>query len=119
MANALACAAANASLDLFEQEPRVQQAKAMERTLSEGLADCRRLPGVVDVRCRGAVGVIQVEELTHLERLRQRFVEQGVWLRPFRDMIYLTPSLNMAPEPLGDLLQATVRVVHEWSRWAT
>ena len=75
MANPLACAAANASLDLFEQEPRLQQAQQMESELREALEPCRKLAGVVDVRCRGAVGVIQVAELKQLDRLRRRFVE--------------------------------------------
>jgi adenosylmethionine---8-amino-7-oxononanoate aminotransferase len=117
MANPLACAAANASLDLFQQEPRLQQARQMEDVMRQALEPCRQFPGVVDVRCRGAVGVIQVAQLKQLDRLRQRFVEQGVWLRPFRDMIYLTPALNIAPEPLGELLETTVTVVREWSTW--
>jgi adenosylmethionine-8-amino-7-oxononanoate aminotransferase len=116
MANPLACAAANASLDLFEWEPRVEQARAMEEPLRDALEACRRLPGVVDVRCRGAIGVIQVAELHHLDDLRNRFVQRGVWLRPFRDMIYLTPSLNIAAEPLAQLLQTTVEVVEAWSK---
>src|SRR5690606_28923214 len=63
MANPLACAAANASLDLFQREPRVEQARAMQAKLHAGLAPTRDLPGVVDVRCRGAIGVIEVESL--------------------------------------------------------
>jgi adenosylmethionine-8-amino-7-oxononanoate aminotransferase len=117
MANPLACAAANASLDLFEREPRLDEARAMESTLRAGLEPCREMAGVVDVRCRGAIGVIQVAELHHLDRLRHRFVERGVWLRPFRDMIYLTPALNIDAEPLQQLLATTVAVVQEWSRW--
>jgi adenosylmethionine-8-amino-7-oxononanoate aminotransferase len=116
MANPLACAAANASLDLFEQEPRVEQARQMQAQLEAALAACRGLPGVVDVRCRGAIGVIQVAQLHHLEQLRSRFVECGIWLRPFRDMIYLTPPLNIAPAVLQHLLDITVRVVREWSK---
>jgi adenosylmethionine-8-amino-7-oxononanoate aminotransferase len=116
MANPLACAAANASLDLFEQEPRVQQAQCMQAQLQAALDPCRGLPGVVDVRCRGAIGVIQVTQLHHLDQLRSRFIERGIWLRPFRDMIYLTPALNIAPDALQQLLDTTVRVVREWSK---
>jgi adenosylmethionine-8-amino-7-oxononanoate aminotransferase len=117
MANPLACAAANASLDLFELEPRVEQARAMEASLRAGLEPCRILDQVVDVRCRGAVGVIQVERLHHVDRLRQRLVDRGVWLRPFGDMIYLTPALNIDPDALDQLLTVTREVVQEWSTW--
>ena len=116
MANPLACAAANASLDLFEAEPRIQQAVEMEGQLRELLQPCRSLPGVVDVRAKGAVGVVQVEKLHHLDRLRASFVEHGAWLRPFADMIYVTPPLTLG-DRVEPLCEATVRVVSEWSRW--
>ncbi len=117
MANPLACAAANASIDLFETEPRLERALAIERELAELLAPCRNLHGVVDVRSKGAVGVIQVNRLHHVERLRSRLVEEGIWLRPFSDMIYMTPALSITPEELQTLCEATVRVVQEWSTW--
>tara|TARA_R110002072_G_scaffold146075_3_gene292895 strand:- start:61531 stop:62829 length:1299 start_codon:yes stop_codon:yes gene_type:complete len=117
MANPLACAAANASIDLFETEPRLERAQAMEAELAEQLALCRDLPGVVDVRTKGAVGVIQVNRLHHLERLKTRIVEEGIWLRPFNDMVYMTPPLSIAPEELHKLCEATVQVLREWSTW--
>lgn len=116
MANPLACAAANASLDLFETHPRLDEVAAIEQQMREQLETCRGLPGVRDVRVQGAVGVIQVEQLHQLDRLRARFVEAGVWLRPFSDMIYLTPPLTIG-EHLGPLLEATVEVTREWSCW--
>ncbi|MFT5094238.1 MAG: adenosylmethionine-8-amino-7-oxononanoate aminotransferase, partial [Porticoccaceae bacterium] len=119
MANPLACAAANASLDLFETEPRLKRAIAMEAELANLLAPCRDLPGVVDVRTKGAVGVIQVARLHNLERLRSRIVEEGIWLRPFSDMIYMTPALSITPEELQTLCEATVRVVEDWSTWSS
>src|SRR6476661_3733398 len=60
MANPLACAAANASLDLFEHEPRLAQAQAIEDALAQGLEPCRNLIKVVDVRTKGAIGVVQL-----------------------------------------------------------
>ena len=74
------------------------------------------MPGVADVRCLGAIGVIQVTELHDLNWLRARFVEHDVWLRPFGDMIYLTPPLTISAEQLAQLTTATVRVVSEWAR---
>ncbi len=115
MANPLACAAANASLDLFEREPRLEQARAMEARLLDALSPCRELAHVVDVRARGAVGVVQVDALRDLDWLKARFVEEGVWVRPFRDAIYLTPALLMSPEDLNVLTAALVRVTREWA----
>lgn len=115
MANPLACAAANASLDLFESEPRLEQAAAIEKTLARQLPACRELPGVVDVRAKGAVGVVQVDRLDHVDWLRGRFVEEGVWVRPFADVIYVTPALTMSEDELETLCQALIRVVSQWS----
>lgn len=117
MANPLACAAADASLDLFETEPRLEQVHAIETHMRDALAPCADKPGVVDVRCKGAVGVIQVRQLHNLDRLRVRLVEKGVWLRPFADMIYMTPPLTISSDELSQLCQTTVSVVAEWSGW--
>lgn len=115
MANPLACAAANASLDLFETEPRIERVKEIEAELESALRACRDLTGVVDVRCRGAVGVVQVQELHHLDALRQSFVDAGVWVRPFGDIIYLTPPLSISKDELRRLTDAFVRVATEWA----
>src|SRR5207237_2756659 len=78
MANALACAAANASLDLFEREPRLRQIAEIAAGLERGLAPCRDLPGVKDVRVMGAIGVVELHRIDDLEGLRARFLEEGV-----------------------------------------
>jgi adenosylmethionine-8-amino-7-oxononanoate aminotransferase len=105
MANALACAAANASLDLFEQEPRLQQVAAMSRLLQEGLAPCRGLPGVRDVRVAGAVGVVELDYPTDADRLRRRFIEAGAFIRPFGAIVYLTPCFTMSAEDTNRLTE--------------
>ena len=106
MANPLACAAANASLDLFEQEGRLGQVAAIAAQLEAELAPCRALPGVRDVRVRGAIGVVQLETAPDLNALKRRLVEAGVWVRPFRDIVYLTPSFTIAPDELSQLTGA-------------
>jgi adenosylmethionine---8-amino-7-oxononanoate aminotransferase len=116
MANPLACAAANASLDLFEQEPRLEQARTIEIAMKAQLEPCSQLPGIVEVRAKGAVGVVQVEQLHSLDWLRDRFVEEGVWIRPFGDAIYITPPLVITAEELTTLCGAMVRVIEEWSQ---
>lgn len=115
MGNPLACAAANASLDLFEREPREEQAKRIERQLARELAPCAGLPGIADVRCLGAIGVVQLDGPMDLYALRGRFVEKGVWIRPFGDIVYVMPPLVIEPDDLAVLTSAIVDVVGEWS----
>lgn len=108
MANPLACAAANASLDLFEREPRLQQVEAIEAQLLEELKPCTRLSGVVDVRVKGAIGVVQLDYDT--PSLRQAFIDQGIWLRPFGDVIYIMPSFTVTSDELSKVTAAVRKV---------
>jgi adenosylmethionine---8-amino-7-oxononanoate aminotransferase len=111
MANALACAAANASLDLFEREPRLQQVADIAVALERGLAPCRGLPGVADVRVKGAIGVVELDRIDDLDHLRARFVEEGVFVRPFGSIVYLTPAFTIVEEELARLTGAVVKVL--------
>lgn len=111
MANALACAAANASLDLFETEPRLRQVAAIAAALEQGLAPCRSLPGVTDVRVMGAIGVVELDRIDDLNALRRAFIEQGVFLRPFRNIVYLTPAFTISPDDLTALTASVVTVL--------
>jgi len=115
MANPLACAAANASLDLFESEPRLEQVAAIAAHLRSALAPCRTFSGVCDVRVKGAIGVVQLEGEVDHDWLRGRFIEEGVWIRPFGDMVYLMPPFVISEEELARLTEAIVKVVGEWS----
>jgi adenosylmethionine-8-amino-7-oxononanoate aminotransferase len=111
MANPLACAAANASLDLFEREPREEQVKEIEAALTVGLEPCRRLTHVRDVRVKGAIGVVQLDPNVDVFALRPQFVEHGVWIRPFKDIVYLMPPLVISGEELNLLIRAVYAVV--------
>jgi adenosylmethionine-8-amino-7-oxononanoate aminotransferase len=113
MANPLACAAANASLDLFAHEPRLDQVRAISATLTEGLEPCRGMPRVKDVRVKGAIGVVELDRIDDLDALRTRFVEEGVFVRPLGSAIYLTPAFTIEPDDLAALTSAVVRVVDE------
>ncbi|GJD83460.1 adenosylmethionine--8-amino-7-oxononanoate transaminase [Methylobacterium haplocladii] len=110
MANPLACAAANASLDLFEVEPRLVQAGAIGRSLTAGLAPVRSKQGIADVRVLGAIGVVQFEKAPDLAALKQRFIARGVWVRPFGDIVYLTPALTISEGDLEELIAAVCEV---------
>ncbi len=111
MANPLACAAANASLDLFEREPRLDQVRAISAALEQGLAPCRELPHVTDVRVKGAIGVVELDRMPDPAALRARFIEAGVWLRPFGNIVYLTPAFTIDAEDLARLTDTVVQVL--------
>ncbi len=111
MGNALACAAANAALDLFEREPRLAQVRAISEQMARELAACQELPGVKDIRVKGAIGVVEMERIAELDALRARFVQEGVFIRPFGNVIYLTPSLTITPDELTTLTSAIARVI--------
>jgi len=116
MGNPLACAAANASLDLFETEPRRAQVAAIEAWLKDGLAPCRNLPGVVDVRVKGAIGVVQLDRKGEAAWFRPHFTAAGVWVRPFGDIVYLTPPFVISETDLAQLTDAVCKTVGQWSR---
>lgn len=111
MAYPLGCAAANASLDLFESEPRMRQAAAIEAQLKEELARCQKAPHVRDVRVKGAAGVVQMDGPVEAATLRGRFLEKGFWIKPFADVIYLTPPLVIEESELSGLTRAIEEVV--------
>jgi adenosylmethionine-8-amino-7-oxononanoate aminotransferase len=113
MANALACAAANASLDLFEREPRMQQVAAISAALAQGLEPCRGMPGVKDVRVMGAIGVVEMDRIDNLDAWRARFVDEGVFVRPFGNVIYLTPAFTIDNTDLTRLTRAVAKLVGE------
>jgi adenosylmethionine-8-amino-7-oxononanoate aminotransferase len=113
MANALACAAANASLDLFEREPRLKQVGEIAIALERGLTPCRGLRRVKDVRVKGAIGVVELDYIGDLNAIRARFIELGVFVRPIGNVIYLTPAFTISDSELKMLTDAVVKVVRE------
>ena len=115
MANPLACAAALASLDLFDSADRLGQIDMIDAVLSEELEPCRSLPGIVDVRVKGAIGVVQLSQPGDLAVLGQGFVDRGVWARPFGDILYLTPPFITSRSDLAILGQAMRGVAGDWS----
>ena len=111
MANPLACAAANASLDLFETDAWRADVARIERRLAEGLSPCRGLPGVVDVRAMGAIGVVEFEAPVDTGDLCERFAAEGAWIRPMGRVVYLTPPLVIGDDDLALLTGAIVKVL--------
>ncbi len=111
MANPLACAAANASLDLFEDGTWQADVARVSAALAEGLAPCRGAQGVVDVRVLGAIGVVEFDAPVAVGDLCARFAEQGVWIRPMGKVIYLTPAFTTPDDDLTLLTAAVRRVI--------
>lgn len=111
MGNPLACAAANASLDLFESEPRLEQAKAISEQLSEELQFCQNLKSVKDVRVKGAIGVVELKKTPDHDALKKAFIDKGCWIRPFGNIVYLTPSLTISSEDLSKLTSTIFEVL--------
>jgi adenosylmethionine-8-amino-7-oxononanoate aminotransferase len=116
MANPLACAVALASLDLLATEEWRTQVKRIERGLRAGLEPARELPGVSDVRVLGAIGVVQLEEEVDVAAATAASVERGVWLRPFRDLVYTMPPYVISDEDLGTVTKAVVNAARASAR---
>jgi adenosylmethionine-8-amino-7-oxononanoate aminotransferase len=108
MANPLACAVALASLDLLADEGWHERVGAIERGLRAGLAPARELPGVKDVRVLGAIGVVQLDRDVDVAAVTATAVEHGVWLRPFRDLIYTMPPYVIDEDDLACVTAAVV-----------
>jgi adenosylmethionine---8-amino-7-oxononanoate aminotransferase len=106
MGNPLACAVALASLDLLMANDWAGQVSAINEALAGGLAACRALPGVVDVRTIGAVGVVQLDRRVDLATATDAALDGGVWLRPFGDLIYTMPPYVCSVDDLAAITTA-------------
>lgn len=111
MGNPLACAAANASLDLFGTGAWRADVPRLAAGLAEGLEPCRGAPGVVDVRVRGAIGVVEFEAPVPVQAWCARFAEAGAWIRPMGKVVYLTPAYVTSDAELAILTGAVRSVV--------
>lgn len=111
MGNPMACAIANASIDLLLENDWQATIQRIESRLHAGLAPCRDLPGVAEVRVLGAIGVVEMTAPVAMRVIQRRFVEQGVWVRPFGRLIYLMPPFVVSDDELDHLCQAMVAVL--------
>ncbi|UTV29242.1 adenosylmethionine--8-amino-7-oxononanoate transaminase [Photobacterium atrarenae] len=106
MGNPLACAVANASLTLLQTGEWQQQVESIEKQLAETLPEIGKLKTVKDVRWLGAIGVVELHEPVDLAEIQQRFVDQGVWIRPFGTLVYIMPPFIINQQELSRLTSA-------------
>ena len=113
MGNPLACSIACASLDLLSENSPLPRIGEIEGILRRELAPAAALPQVADVRTLGAIGVIELHRSVDMATLQQRFVDEGVWVRPFGRLVYAMPPYIIKDQELETLARAMVRVVAE------
>lgn len=113
MGNPLACSIACASLDLLSENSPLPRIGEIEGILRRELAPAAALPQVADVRTLGAIGVIELHRSVDMATLQQRFVDEGVWVRPFGRLVYAMPPYIIKDQELQTLARAMVRVVAE------
>ncbi|WP_106396770.1 adenosylmethionine--8-amino-7-oxononanoate transaminase [Actinocorallia populi] len=106
MANPLSAAVAGASLRLLAERDWRTEVKAIETGLAAGLEGVRGLPGVADVRVKGAIGVVQTSVPLDQRKVQEAVMAHGVWLRPFRDLIYTMPPYVSTPEDVERITAA-------------
>ena len=111
MGNPLACAIANASLDIIATGEWQQQVANIERQLTEQLSRCSELEAVADVRVLGAIGVVECKSAVDVATLQRKFVAAGVWIRPFGKLVYIMPPYVIQPKELSQLTQAIYGVL--------
>ncbi len=115
MANPLACAAGNASLEILQQGSWASQVQNIEETLHQGLQPCFDMPGVEDVRVLGAIGVVEMKEPVVMSEIQPMFVEQGLWVRPFGKLIYVMPPYIIDKTELELLCSGIRNVIYRVS----
>ena len=113
MANPLACAIANASIDLLLDSPWQERISAMNEAFANHLQPCRAWNGVVDVRWIGGIGVLELEQPVNLASITRRFVDKGIWIRPFGRLVYVMPPYIINDHELERLLTGLVEAVAE------
>jgi len=111
MANPFACAVASASIDLLLDSGWAGRVAAVNAALVTGLSPLRQQPGVVDVRTLGAVGVVQLDRAVDVTRAGAVAVRCGVWLRPFRDLVYTMPPYTCSDDDIDTICAAIAAVV--------
>lgn len=113
MANPLACAVAGASIKLLLSQNWEKTIANIEQGLIDGLMPAKALDNVQDVRILGAIGVIELKEPVDMAVDQPRFVEKGIWVRPFGKLVYIMPPYVIKPDDLSELCSKMIDVISE------
>ena len=116
MGNPLACAAANASLDLFEREPRLEQVAAIESAFRDFLDQLGPAAEQLEARCLGAILALTLDRRLNDAATRDFFVRRGVWLRPIDNVLYVCPPLTISSGSLQTILGAVAEFTVDATR---
>lgn len=113
MGNPLACAVAVASIELLLKTPWKERVARIQQKMGDALMPLRQMPQVADVRVLGAIGVVELIRPVDMSRIQQRFVDKGIWVRPFGKLVYIMPPYIIGEPDLDDLLQAMIDVLSQ------
>ncbi|WP_405782818.1 adenosylmethionine--8-amino-7-oxononanoate transaminase [Streptomyces sp. NBC_00859] len=113
MGNPLAAAVACASVELLLGQDWEREIKRLETALTDGLSGAAELPGVRDVRVLGAIGVVQLDHEVDMAAATRAAVREGVWLRPFRDLVYTMPPYITGDQDVARICRAVIAVARE------
>jgi adenosylmethionine-8-amino-7-oxononanoate aminotransferase len=116
MGNPLACSVAVASIKLLLESDWQTRVMSIETQMREELSACLELDIVADVRTKGAIGVVELKQAVDMHWIQPRFVELGVWIRPFGKLVYIMPPFVIEPAQLSKLTQAIYTVVSEFDQ---
>lgn len=111
MANPLACSVANASIDLLLSTPWQSNIQAIEFQLQKELVKCQELEEVANVRVKGAIGVVELHKSVDMQSIQAKFVDLGVWIRPFGKLVYIMPPYIIETEQLTQLTHSIYKVL--------
>ncbi len=117
MGNPLACAVANASIDVLTTSDWQSNIQRIKSGLKNGLAPCEQLTKVKSVRVMGAIGVVELHEAVDMESIQPLFVENGIWIRPFGKLVYTMPPFVISNDELSTLCQQMLNTLHAWEKF--
>lgn len=114
MGNPLACSVACASIDLLLATDWKTNVKSIEKQLLEELSPARSFSGVFDVRCLGAIGVIEMKKPVAMDKIQKQFVDSGIWVRPFGKLVYIMPPFVINTIELSKLTSVLLKVLKDF-----